>query len=183
MGNPKAIILDEPTVGLDPIQIIEIRDLIKDLGQTHTVIFSSHILSEVRAICDQIIMIAKGKLVAFDTPENLEKHLLSHNEVALTTDATVDETRALLGNIDHITHLTLEAAEGGLVTARVKTDLSSAFDLSRRIFSVFAAGGGTLLELTVKRANLEAIFLELAEEEPEPPAAKAELAESEVTEK
>ena len=83
LGNPKVIILDEPTVDLDPIQIIEIRDLIKKLGQTHTVIFSSHIFSEVQTICDQIIMIAKGKLVAFDTPKNLEKHLLSPNEVTL----------------------------------------------------------------------------------------------------
>lgn len=182
LGSPKVIILDEPTVGLDPIQIIEIRDLIKELGQTHTVIFSSHILSEVRAICDQILMIAKGRLVTFDTPENLEKHLLSHNEVALTTDAAADEIRALLGTIDHITDLTLEAAEGGLVTARVKTDLSSAFDLSRRIFSAFAAAGETLLELTVKKANLEDIFLELAEEEPQPPAVEAELVESEVAE-
>lgn len=181
LGSPKVIILDEPTVGLDPIQIIEIRDLIKELGQTHTVIFSSHILSEVRAICDQIIMIAHGKLVAFDTPKNLEQHLLSHNEVVLTSDAGEDEVRALLSNIDHITDLTLEAAEGGLVTARVKTDLSSAFDLSRRIFSVFAAGGAVLLELTVKKANLEDIFLELAEEEP-PPVAEAELVDSEVAE-
>lgn len=183
LGNPKVIILDEPTVGLDPIQIIEIRDLIKELGQTHTVIFSSHILSEVRAICDQIIMIAKGKLVAFDTPENLEQHLLSHNEVVLTSDASEDEVRTLLSNIDHITDLTLEAAEGGLVTARVKTDLSSAFDLSRRIFSVFAAGGAVLLELTVKKANLEDIFLELAEDDsPEPLAVEAEPVDSEVTE-
>lgn len=181
LGNPKVIILDEPTVGLDPIQIIEIRDLIKELGQTHTVIFSSHILSEVRAICDQIIMIAKGKLVAFDTPENLEQHLLSHNEVVLTSDASEDEVRTLLSNIDHITGLTLEAAEGGLVTARVKTDLSSAFDLSRRIFSTFAAGGAVLLELTVKKANLEDIFLELAEDD-SPSVVEAELAESEVTE-
>ena len=77
LGNPKVIILDEPTVGLDPIQIIEIRDLIKELGKTHTVIFSSHILSEVQAICDQILMIAHGKLVAFDDPQKLEKTLLS----------------------------------------------------------------------------------------------------------
>lgn len=181
LGNPKVIILDEPTVGLDPIQIIEIRDLIKELGQTHTVIFSSHILSEVRAICDQIIMIAHGRLVAFDTPENLEQHLLSHNEVVLTSDAGADEVRSLLGSIDHITDLTLETAEGGLVTARVKTDLSSAFDLSRRIFSVFAAGGAVLLELTVKKANLEDIFLELAEDDG-PPVVEAELVDSEVAE-
>lgn len=182
LGNPEVIILDEPTVGLDPIQIIEIRDLIKELGQTHTVIFSSHILSEVQTICDQIIMIAKGKLAAFDTPENLEKHLLSPNEVILTSDAGEEEVRALLESMDHITDLTLEGMGTGLVTARIKTDLSKVYDLSRSVFSAFAASGKTLLELTVKKANLEDIFLELAEEEPEPPAAEAELVEGEVAE-
>ena len=182
LGNPEVIILDEPTVGLDPIQIIEIRDLIKELGQTHTVIFSSHILSEVQTICDQIIMIAKGKLAAFDTPENLEKHLLSPNEVILTSDAGEEEVRALLESMDHITDLTLEGMGTGLVTARIKTDLSNVYDLSRSVFSAFAVGGMALLELTVKKANLEDIFLELAEEEPEPPAAEAELVEGEVAE-
>lgn len=182
LGSPKVIILDEPTVGLDPIQIIEIRDLIKELGQTHTVIFSSHILSEVQTICDQIIMIARGKLVALDTPENLEKHLLSPNEVILTSDAGGEEVRALLGGVGHITDLTLEETETGFVTARIKTDLSNVYDLSRSVFSAFAAGGMALLELTVKKANLEDIFLELAEEDPGPPAAEAELVEGEVAE-
>lgn len=185
LGNPKVIILDEPTVGLDPIQIIEIRDLIKELGQTHTVIFSSHILSEVQAICDQIIMIAKGKLVAFDTPENLEKHLLSPNEVVLTSDDSAAEIRVLLECVDHITDLTLEETETGLVTARIKTDLINVYDLSRSVFSAFAASGKALLELTVKKANLEDIFLELAETDDgasEPPAVEAEIVESEVTE-
>ena len=86
LGNPKVIILDEPTVGLDPIQIIEIRDLIRQLGQTHTVILSSHILSEVQAICDQIMIIARGKLVAFDEPQNLEKLLTGSNEIFFTTE-------------------------------------------------------------------------------------------------
>ena len=185
LGNPKVIILDEPTVGLDPIQIIEIRDLIKELGQTHTVIFSSHILSEVQAICDQIIMISKGGLVAFDTPENLEKHLLSHNEVVLTSDDSAAEIRVLLEGVDHITDLTLEETETGLVTARIKTDLINVYDLSRSVFSAFAASGKALLELTVKKANLEDIFLELAETDDgasEPPAVEAEIVESEVTE-
>ena len=185
LGNPKVIILDEPTVGLDPIQIIEIRDLIKELGQTHTVIFSSHILSEVQAICDQIIMIAKGKLVAFDTPENLEKHLLSPNEVVLTSDDSAAEIRVLLEGVDHITDLTLEETGTGLVTARIKTDLSNVYDLSRSVFSAFAASGKALLELTVKKANLEDIFLELAETDDgasELPAVEAEIVESEVTE-
>lgn len=185
LGSPQVIILDEPTAGLDPIQIIEIRDLIKELGQTHTVIFSSHILSEVQAICDQIIMIAKGKLAAFDTPENLEKHLLSPNEVILTSDASEEKVRALLGGIDNITGLALEEVETGLVTAHIKTDLSNVYDLSRAVFSAFAAGGKALLELTVKKANLEDIFLELAETEDgalKPPAGKAEVVESEVAE-
>ena len=130
-------------------------------------------------------MIAKGKLVAFDTPENLEKHLLSPNEVILTSDASEDEVRMLLEDIGGITDLTLEGIGTGLVTARIKTDLSNVYDLSRSVFSVFAASGKALLELTVKKANLEDIFLELAENDKpgsEPPAVEAETVESEVTE-
>lgn len=185
LGNPKAIILDEPTVGLDPIQIIEIRDLIKELGQTHTVIFSSHILSEVQTICDQIIMIAKGKLVAFDTPENLEQHLLTPNEVILTTDTPASEVQTLLEGISNITELSLEEPDSGLVTARIKTGLSDVYQLSRAVFSAFAASGNTLLEMAVKKANLEAIFLELADNDaaaPELPVVEGEPVESEVPE-
>ena len=185
LGNPKVIILDEPTVGLDPIQIIEIRDLIKELGQTHTVIFSSHILSEVQTICDQIIMIAKGKLVAFDTPENLEQHLLTPNEVILTTDTPASEVQALLEGISHITELTLAESTPKLVTACIKTDLSDVYQLSRAVFSAFAASGHTLLELAVKKANLEDIFLELADNDaaaPELPVVEGEPVESEVPE-
>ena len=185
LGNPKVIILDEPTVGLDPIQIIEIRDLIKELGQTHTVIFSSHILSEVQTICDQIIMIAKGKLVAFDTPENLEQHLLAPNEVILTTDTPASEVQALLEGIGNITELSLEEPDSGLVTARIKTGLSDVYQLSRAVFSAFAASGNTLLELAVKKANLEDIFLELADNDaaaPELPAVEGEPVESEAPE-
>ncbi len=185
LGNPKVIILDEPTVGLDPIQIIEIRDLIKELGQTHTVIFSSHILSEVQTICDQIIMIAKGKLVAFDTPENLEQHLLTPNEVILTTDASASEVQTLLEGISNITELSLEEPDSGLVTARIKTGLSDVYQLSRAVFSAFAASGNTLLELAVKKANLEDIFLELADNDaaaPELPVVEREPVESEVPE-
>lgn len=96
LGKPRVIILDEPTVGLDPLQIIEIRDLIKELGQTHTVIFSSHILSEVQTICDEILMIAHGRLVAFDTPDNLEQKLKASNEIVVTADIDNDEMEKLL---------------------------------------------------------------------------------------
>ncbi|MCI8453122.1 MAG: ABC transporter ATP-binding protein [Lachnospiraceae bacterium] len=176
LGNPRVIILDEPTVGLDPIQIIEIRDLIKELGQSHTVIFSSHILSEVQTICDQIIMIAKGRLAAFDTPENLEKSLLAPNEVILTSEAAANEVQVLLDSVDHITGLTLSENAAGLVTARIQTDLNDVHDLSRAVFSAFSSGGKTLLELTVKKANLEEVFIELAHAEEE--AAESEVAKA-----
>ena len=99
LGDRKVIILDEPTVGLDPIQIIEIRDLIRQLGQEHTVIFSSHILSEVQAICDKILIIAHGKLVAFDDADNLEQSLTGSAELRFTTDAAPDRVREILGGV------------------------------------------------------------------------------------
>lgn len=105
LGNPQVIVLDEPTVGLDPLQIIEIRDLIRELGRTHTVIFSSHILSEVQTICDQIIMIAHGKLVAFDTPEHLERTLMTPNEITITAEAPEDEVKAALSGVPGITDI------------------------------------------------------------------------------
>ena len=102
IGNPPVLILDEPTVGLDPKQIIEIRALIKTLGRNHTVILSSHILSEVQAICDQIMIIARGKLVAFDEPQNLEKLLTGSNEIFFTTEASPQETAKILDAMDEI---------------------------------------------------------------------------------
>lgn len=92
LGNPKVIILDEPTVGLDPIQVIEIRDLIKSLGQKHTVILSSHILSEVQHMCDEILIISKGRLIAYDTAENLEKMMAPRASIEVLTDASLEES-------------------------------------------------------------------------------------------
>ena len=163
LGNPKVIILDEPTVGLDPIQIIEIRDLIKELGQTHTVIFSSHILSEVQAICDQVLIISKGKLIAFDEPGNLEKLLLAPNEIAITSDATAKEVEEILAGINQITDMTIKEKGAEYVTAHIKTDQDDIYQVSRAIFSAFAAKGKVLLEMTLKKANLEDIFIELTE--------------------
>lgn len=96
LGNPRYIILDEPTVGLDPLQIIEIRDLIRELGQKHTVILSSHILSEVQAICESVLIIAHGKLVAFDTPQNLEKMLAANNRLSIVAETDEGGLRAIL---------------------------------------------------------------------------------------
>ena len=163
LGNPKVIILDEPTVGLDPIQIIEIRDLIRQLGQEHTVILSSHILSEVQAICEKILIIAHGKLVAFDTPDKLERSLLSANEITFTTDAKSDVVRGLLGKVDHLTDVELEKREDGLLSARLKTDSKDIYAVSRRLFFAFAEEDQPLLELNLKKASLEDIFIELTE--------------------
>jgi len=184
LGDPKVIILDEPTVGLDPIQIIEIRDLIKELGQDHTVIFSSHILSEVQAICDQIIMIAKGKLIAFDTAENLEKLLRSPNEITVVSDGSAAETEGILSGIGHITALTMGETDAGFVSAQLKTDCDDIYTLSRAVFSAFAENRLPLLEMSVKKADLEEVFLELAEAGDAGTAAsetiEAEIVESEV---
>lgn len=163
LGNPRVIILDEPTVGLDPIQIIEIRDLIKQLGQEHTVILSSHILSEVQAICEKILIIAHGKLVAFDEPDNLERSLLSSNEIVFTTDAEDETVMDILSGVEHISGVQLEEKENGLVSAQLKTDSNDIYAVSRQLFFAFAEHGQALLELSLKKASLEDIFIELTE--------------------
>ncbi len=168
LGNPKVIILDEPTVGLDPIQIIEIRDLIKQLGQQHTVILSSHILSEVQAICEKILIIAHGKLVAFDETENLERQLLSSNEICFTTDVQEAETRQILSAVDHISGIELRKNENGTLSASLKTDSKDIYSVSRKLFFAFAQKNRALLELSLKRASLEDIFLELTEADRQP---------------
>lgn len=171
LGNPGVIILDEPTVGLDPIQIIEIRNLIRKLGEEHTVIFSSHILSEVQTICDQILIIAKGKLIAFDQPENLEKKLLVPNEITLLTEAAPQDIYEILEDISHIADMQLEKSEEGRYAVHVRTDKEDIYDLSRAIFYAFADRRKPLLEMVVKKANLEDIFIELTEE----PEAESEV--------
>lgn len=166
LGRPKVIILDEPTVGLDPIQIIEIRDLIRQLGQDHTVIFSSHILSEVQTICDQIMMIAHGQLVAFDQPENLEKRLLSPNEITLVSDARPDQAAEILAQVEHLTQVDVSGEESGITTLHLKTDAQDIHTVSRAIFFAFARADQALLEMSLKKASLEDIFLELTEQSP-----------------
>lgn len=165
LGDPKVIILDEPTVGLDPIQIIEIRDLIRELGQRHTVIFSSHILSEVQTVCQKILILSRGKLIAFDTPQNLENRRLAPHEITLTAEAAPARVREVLAGLGHIRELSLEES-GGYTRLQVSTDYEDVYQASRELFTAFAAGGMVLLEMTLKRAGLEEIFLELTEDGP-----------------
>lgn len=174
LGNPKVIILDEPTVGLDPIQIIEIRNLIKELGQSHTVLFSSHILGEVQTICDQILMIAHGKLVAYDTPKNLERQLLHPNEIRLLAEADEAEALQILQAIPCIQGLHIERTPEGWTRAEVRADAESVQAASRAIFLAFAAAEKPLLEMALKQTSLEDVFLELSETEPPQEAIPAE---------
>ena len=162
LGNPKVIILDEPTVGLDPIQIIEIRELIRQLGQEHTVILSSHILSEVQTICEKVLIIAKGKLVAYDEPENLEK-LLTSNEVIVQTEASGEEIDELLDGFEGIAGWSSEETENGTIRVSIKPEQDDSDDICRRLFFAFAAKERAILEMTAKKANLEDIFIELTE--------------------
>ena len=161
LGNPGVIILDEPTVGLDPLQIIEIRDLIKDLGKDHTVILSSHILSEVQNICEKILIIAKGQLVAFDSPDNLEAKML-HPEISLVTEATAQEAQEILGELD----LTATKMEGEpYLTLTLPVEDGALYDVSRKLFFGFAGKNRAILELNLRKATLEDIFIQLTEEE------------------
>ena len=174
LGDPQVVVLDEPTVGLDPIQIIEIRDLIRELGRSHTVIFSSHILSEVQTVCDQIIMIAHGKLAAFDTPANLEKQLLSPSEIALTALAEPERAAQLLSAVAGVAGVEVRDRAEGRTRLLVHLGAADMDQVCRDIFLAFAGSNTVLLELTPKKASLEEVFLELND-----PAAPAETAREE----
>lgn len=163
LGDPKIIILDEPTVGLDPIQIIEIRDLIRQLGEEHTVILSSHILSEVQMLCEKVLIIAKGKLVAFDAPEELEKLFQVSYGVSFVAEAEADEVDKILKETDNVSGWQLTALADGCTRADVQTASGEAADLCRSLFYAFAGKKKALLELTSKKANLEDVFIELTE--------------------
>lgn len=167
LGNPKVIILDEPTVGLDPIQIIEIRDLIKSLGKTHTVIFSSHILSEVQAICDQVLMIAHGRLVAFGEPEALQRQLLTGQELLIRTDGSEEAVKAALGDLTPPVTPDITPEEGAArccVHIRTEGDMDTAAEQAARSL---VEHGLPVFELTQKKGNLEDVFLELTEQKEE----------------
>ena len=186
LGNPQVIILDEPTVGLDPIQIIEIRDFIKELGKTHTVILSSHILSEVQAVCEQVLIISKGKLVAFDTPENLEKLLTASSEITFQVEAGKAQTEEIIAQLDGLSGFEISEQDGACsVTANLAEGVD-AKTVCGKLTLAFAAKGLPVIEMRMKKANLEDVFLELTEsgaaEEPEPPEETPDEEEASKTE-
>ena len=168
LGNPKVIILDEPTVGLDPIQVVEIRDLIKSLGEKHTVILSSHILSEVQNMCDEILIISKGKLIAYDTAENLEKMMQPRTSIEVLTDADEEESKAVLSSVEGIEKLEFSEGEQGLLKILIDTAPENEFTVRKVLSRRFAAVDRTVLKMDVVKANLEEIFIELTSPEETP---------------
>ena len=163
LGAPEVVILDEPTVGLDPLQILEIRSLIASLGRSRTVLISSHILSEVQTMCSKILIISRGKLVAFDEPARLEERLAAPGEIALTAEADAQTVQALLAEIPNIASAAVVADSPDRSRFTITASGGDIYDLSRSIFRAFAASGHALCELGVKKASLEDIFLELTE--------------------
>lgn len=161
LGNPEVIILDEPTVGLDPMQIIEIRELIAGLKDNHTVILSSHILSEVQEICQVIIMIAHGKLIACDTPENLQRQFAGDLKVELIAEEEKGKVRSVLKTVPDITQIKYDELEPKRTKATITTKLDNSDSLTKNIFKAFSSEGITLFELKTLKTDLEDIFIEL----------------------
>ena len=166
LGFPEIIILDEPTVGLDPKQIIEIRELIRELAKEHTVILSSHILAEIQEVCDYILIISGGKLVASDTPDNLEKMLQGQQSVEILAKGTEEQVRTILKTIDGINATDIQNGdEEG--TIKVSMIPVKGEDIRERVFRAFAVSDCPLLLLSHSRTTLEDVFLELTDGEEE----------------
>lgn len=160
VGNPEIVILDEPTVGLDPKQIIEIRDLIRTLGQKHTVILSSHILSEVSAVCDSVMIIAHGKLVANGTPEELTRLFAGDQEIHMEFKGGEGAVRSALGALNNAAVADI-VCENGVTRATLRPENGA--DIREAVFRACAKADLPILEMHTEQASLEEIFLELTQ--------------------
>lgn len=164
LGYPEILILDEPTVGLDPKQIIEIRDLIKELGKKHTIILSSHILSEISAVCDHVFIISHGKLVASDSTENLLERMTGAQEIELLVKAEEDTAETAIREVAQVERCEkTESKEDGavqlLVTAKKDADVREA------IYHTCVEHHMPILEMKTASKSLEDVFLELTSQE------------------
>ena len=167
LGDPDIIILDEPTVGLDPRQITEIRELIQKLGENKTVILSSHILGEVQAVCERLLILSKGKLVACDTPANLEKQMSSASALEIDVCASAEQAKKLLSRLPNVQSFKSKGT-ADRCQVRLETEKEHLEDLSKAVFFALAEARTPLLAMTPTKASLEDIFLELTDgKEPE----------------
>ncbi len=162
IGNPPVLILDEPTVGLDPKQIIEIRSLIKTLGKHHTVILSSHILSEIEAVCDRVIIINQGELIADDSAENLSAQFSGEHRLLVRVAGPTKETIELTSNISGVVSVTdMGSKESGTVELLIETSPNA--DIRRDLFNRLAQRGWPLLYSKTQAMSLEDIFIDLTQ--------------------
>ena len=166
IGNPDILILDEPTIGLDPMQIIEIRNLIKSLAEDHTIVLSSHILPEVNAVCERVLIINKGKIVASDTVGNLSHGLGGGNRLSLRIEGQAPKIETALQKIDGVKSVSLSASpESGALDAILEAERSA--DLRRDVFLALSAAGCPLLMMRPVDLTLEDIFLQVTRTESE----------------
>ena len=161
LGFPEIIILDEPTVGLDPKQIIEIRELIRKLAKKHTVILSSHILAEVREVCDYIMIISGGKLVASDTTENLENMMSGKDQIEVEAKASRDEMDHIIRRTGKIKEVKYRTSASGITTAQIIA--KGGEDIREELFLAFSHADVPMLTLNQSKTTLEEIFLELTQ--------------------
>jgi ABC-2 type transport system ATP-binding protein len=178
LHNPDVLILDEPTAGLDPKQIIETRQLIKDLGGDHTVILSTHILPEVSQTCHRVVIINKGRVVAVDSPDNLTARLGRSAAVYVQVDAMGTDAGTALAAVPGVERVTPSAGEG--TVASFEVDMERGRDIRRELAAAIVGRGWGLLELRPMRVSLEDIFLQLTTEDVAEPSTPAAAAASEV---
>lgn len=182
LGNPEIIILDEPTVGLDPRQIIEIRDLIKRLSVDHTIILSSHILSEINAVCDEILIIVRGHLIAYDTPKALVERFSNDLKLEMKIKGNIEEIRGALAGIDGIGELSVSADFTDRSVCNVIIT-ETGVDIREKIFNALSAAALPIYEMKRNEPSLEDVFLKLSAEEEARYAAAMEQEELEKMEK
>ncbi len=163
LHNPEVLILDEPTAGLDPKQIIETRQLIRDLGGSHTIVLSTHILPEVSQTCHRVVIINKGRVVAVDTPDNLTARLRGSETMYLQVAGPADDVQKVLSTLGGVTRVT--AAVGHDDLADVEVDTERGRDIRRELAATVVGRGWGLLELRPMRMSLEDIFLTLTTED------------------
>ena len=162
VGNPEVLILDEPTVGLDPKQIIEIRSLIKNLGKKHTVIVSSHILSEISQVCERVIILNKGKIVAIDTPANLEEKTKEQNILYLPVEDPEEKMASMQSKIKDIKEISMvKDNEDGTKQYKIVSEAQK--DVRKTLFEILPKEGITIFELKKAEASLEDAFIKLVE--------------------
>jgi ABC-2 type transport system ATP-binding protein len=165
LAEPDLLILDEPTIGLDPVQIRQVRQLIKDLGKRHTILLSSHILPEVEMTCNRVIIIHHGKILASDTPENLTRTLHAGGFIHVEIRAPAAELEVKLQTLDGVESLATKPGADDYV--RVTVQPKAGIDPREAIFNLVAGNGWTLRELSRTRTTLEDIFVQVTREEDE----------------